>query len=79
MDKAAFRTALKRAIDTLEDHHRETFVLRYIQELNLKEIAEITAVSEGTVKSRLFYATKKIAKQLDEFNPRSQGMIFKMN
>lgn len=79
LDKVVFRKALKKAIERLEDHHRLTFVLRYIEELSVKEIAEMTDVSTGTVKSRLFYATKKVTKQLKEFNPLKGEMIFKMN
>lgn len=78
LDKEVFHAVLKQAIDELEVHHRLTFVLRYMQELALAEIAEITEVSEGTVKSRLFYATKKVAQKLEEFNPKSEGMLFKI-
>lgn len=78
-DKIEFRKALKQAISNLEEHHRETFILRYIEELSIKEIAVITNVSDGTVKSRLFYATKIITEQLKEFNPSNEGSLFKMN
>jgi RNA polymerase sigma-70 factor (ECF subfamily) len=37
--------------------------------LSIKEIAEIVQANEGTVKSRLFYATKQLAEKLKEFNP----------
>jgi len=37
--------------------------------LSIKEIAEIIEINEGTVKSRLFNATKKMAENLKEFNP----------
>ena len=79
LDKHVFKEVLREAIENLEDHHRLSFVLRYIQELSIKDIAEITDTSEGTVKSRLFYATKKIAKELEEFKPSQGGAIFKMN
>lgn len=79
LDKKAFRRALKQSIECLEEHHRLTFVLRYMEELSIKDIAEITATSEGTVKSRLFYATKKIAKYLHEYNPSNEELVFKMN
>jgi DNA-directed RNA polymerase specialized sigma24 family protein len=35
--------------------------------------------SLGTVKSRLFYATQKIAQQLKEFDPRYETQLFKLN
>jgi RNA polymerase sigma-70 factor (ECF subfamily) len=79
LDKVMFRKVLKEAIGNLEEHHRLTFSLRYMQEFSIKEIAEMTDTSEGTVKSRLFYATKKVAKELQEFNPSDEGALFKMN
>lgn len=78
VDKETFRNSLRLAIEQLEDHHRSTFILRYMEELSVKEIAEITEVSEGTVKSRLFYATKKITAALNEFTPNFEGQIFKL-
>jgi DNA-directed RNA polymerase specialized sigma24 family protein len=36
----------------------------------IKEIAAAFAISEGTVKSRLFYTLKKLAERLNEFDPR---------
>lgn len=78
-DKAVFHDQLKQAIDVLEEHHKLTFVLRYLEELPIKEIAQITETSEGTVKSRLFYATKKITERLEVFNPKVTNELFKLN
>ena len=77
LDKEIFRVALREAIDLLEDHHREAFVLRFMEELSVKEIAEITEVSEGTVKSRLYYGSRKIMLALKEFTPHQEGNLFK--
>ncbi len=79
LDKIEFRKVLGKAISNLEEHHRETFILRYMEELSIKEIAAITSMSEGTVKSRLFYATKIITERLKEFNPSNEGSLFKMS
>ena len=35
--------------------------------LSIKEIAQIAQINEGTVKSRIFYATKQLAKLLKEY------------
>ena len=78
-DKAVFHRQLKHAISKLEPHHREAFVLRHMQGLSIGDIAEITEVSSGTVKSRVFYGTKKIAEALKEFKPGQEGLLFKMN
>lgn len=78
VDKSLFNKELKHSVEALDEHHRISFVLRYMQELSIKEIAEITEVSEGTVKSRLYYATKKITTKLEVFNPRNEGNLFKI-
>lgn len=78
-DKDWFNTKLKIAISKLGEHHREAFVLRHVQDLSISEIAEIMNVSKGTVKSRVFYGTKQIAKDLIEFKPTGEGSVFKMN
>lgn len=78
VDKHLFKEALRRCVHQLEQHHQISFVLRYMQELSVKEIAEITEVSEGTVKSRLYYATKKVTAKLEEFNPTNDSSLFKI-
>jgi RNA polymerase sigma-70 factor (ECF subfamily) len=42
-------------------------MMRYFDELSLKEISAIFECSEGTVKSRLFYTLRKIATKLPQF------------
>jgi RNA polymerase sigma-70 factor (ECF subfamily) len=59
--------AIQNALAQLDDKHREVFELRYMEQLSIKEISETIDKSEGTVKSRLFYATKKLAGELEEF------------
>lgn len=64
IDLNLFHTTLKQALNNLDESHRITFEMRYFHELSLSEIAEITDTSLGTVKSRLFYTTKKLSKSL---------------
>jgi RNA polymerase sigma-70 factor (ECF subfamily) len=52
----------------LKSEHQEVFALRHMDGLSIKEIAEVLDINEGTVKSRLFYATKQLADKLKEFN-----------
>jgi RNA polymerase sigma-70 factor (ECF subfamily) len=78
-EKKLFLKALQDSIDKLEHHHKTVFVLRYLEHFPLNEIAEITESSLGTVKSRLFYATKKITDQLKHFDPSFETTIFKLN
>lgn len=67
IDKRAFLAKLKEVLETIKEPHKSTFTLRYFEELSLKEISEIHQVSEGTVKSRLFYTLRKIAAKLPQF------------
>lgn len=68
-DLALFNSRLKSELEKLDYHHRETFVLRFYEELSIKEISDILECAEGTVKSRLFYTLKKLGLKLAEFNP----------
>jgi RNA polymerase sigma-70 factor, ECF subfamily len=65
-----FGDALKMALKDMDVKHSEVFELRFMQELSIKEIAEIMDLNEGTVKSRVFYALKKLSTELSVFNPK---------
>ena len=52
------------ALSTLGEDQRMVFVLREYEQLDYREIATITGVNEGTVKSRLFRAKESLRKQL---------------
>ena len=54
--------ALGRAILELEEHHRQVIVLRFQLDHSYLEIAEILDLPLGTVKSRIFTATKMLLK-----------------
>lgn len=56
---------LAQAIQRLTLKHRQVFLLRYQEELSIKEISEIIDCPEGTVKSRLYYAIKYLSEQLE--------------
>ncbi|MEN9578538.1 MAG: hypothetical protein RJA70_1547 [Pseudomonadota bacterium] len=55
------------ALDTLPPDQREVFFLREIANLPFKEIAEVTATGENTVKSRMRYALERLQGALSEF------------
>lgn len=78
-DKDTFQELLKMGIDNLEVSHKTVFVLRYLEHFSLQEIAEITETPLGTVKSRLFYATRKMTENLKLFNPKQEINLFKIN
>lgn len=57
-DKASL---LKKCLSTLSMEHREIVDLVYYQEKSVSEVAEIVGIPENTVKTRLFYARKKLS------------------
>jgi RNA polymerase sigma-70 factor (ECF subfamily) len=62
-----FYDKLRTAIADLPDTFRTTIVLREIQGLSYEEIAEITQVSLGTVKSRIARARNKLQQLLKPY------------
>ncbi len=53
-----------RIIAKLEPHHREIIVMRYINDLTIKEISEIIGQSENVVSVRINRAVKELKKLL---------------
>jgi RNA polymerase sigma-70 factor (ECF subfamily) len=56
---------LWQAVDTLSEEQRVTVLLRYQQGLSYGEIAETLGISQGTVKSRLYHAHRRVKEQLE--------------
>jgi RNA polymerase sigma-70 factor (ECF subfamily) len=52
------------AMEDLTEEQREVVLLREVEGLSYKEIAEAMGIPEGTVMSRLFYARKKLQTSL---------------
>ncbi len=63
---ARMRPLLERALAGLPEEQREVFVLREYSGIAFKEIAEVTGVSENTVKSRMRYALEGLRRRLGE-------------
>lgn len=64
-----FKEAFDEQLLELDGKHREVFELRHFEGLSMKEIADVLEINEGTVKSRLFYATKYLAEALKDYHP----------
>jgi RNA polymerase sigma-70 factor (ECF subfamily) len=58
------RDHILNALSILAPRERSVFVLRFFHDLKLAEIAEILGITEGTVKSHVFRAVKKMQKKL---------------
>lgn len=59
--------AVNAALKHLPEHQREAFVLRRFQDLSYEDIARITDVPVGTVKSRVVRAERALRPYLDRF------------
>ena len=72
-DLAELQRRLNEAMMKLSDEHRAVVTMFHIQGMPHAEISKILKVSEGTVRSRLFYANRQLQNYLDEFrkNPVS--------
>ena len=62
-DKAA---VLRQALSKLSAEHREVVDLVYYHEKSVEEVAGIVGIPEATVKTRMFYARKKLSELLKE-------------
>jgi RNA polymerase sigma-70 factor (ECF subfamily) len=58
------RAHLRRALDALSEQQRAIFILRHDEDLPLAEIGKMLKISEGTVKSQLFRALRKLQEAL---------------
>ncbi|MCZ2443529.1 MAG: RNA polymerase sigma factor [Flavobacteriales bacterium] len=68
LDKKTFLKMLEVELSLLDEKHRSTFLLRYQEEMSIKEISEVLGISEGTIKSRLFYTIRKLSEKLKVFS-----------
>jgi len=62
-DKAA---VLRQCLVKLSAEHREIVTLVYYQHKSVEEVAGIVGIPEATVKTRMFYARKKLSELLNE-------------
>ena len=60
-DKSAL---IRKCLSGLSADHREIVDLVYYHEKSVEEVAEIVGIPENTVKTRMFYARKKLAELL---------------
>jgi RNA polymerase sigma factor (sigma-70 family) len=72
-DLSELQRRLNEAMMKLSEEHRAVVTMFHIQGMPHAEISKILRVSEGTVRSRLFYANRQLQSYLDEFrkNPVS--------
>ena len=61
MQKKDKSQVLRKCLEALSPEHREIIDLVYYHEKSVEEVAEIVGIPENTVKTRMFYARKKLA------------------
>jgi RNA polymerase sigma-70 factor (ECF subfamily) len=61
LEKKDREDLLRRSLARLSPEHGEVIDLTYYHGKSIKEIAEIVGINEATVKSRAFYARKRLA------------------
>jgi RNA polymerase sigma-70 factor (ECF subfamily) len=70
VSNAELKRDVKRALRRLSEHQRTVFQLKVFQEMSIAEIAAVTGMAEGTVKSHLFRATQSVREQLHRWVER---------
>jgi RNA polymerase sigma-70 factor (ECF subfamily) len=64
LEKKDKGTVLRQCLEKLSPEHKEIIDLVYYHEKSVEEVAEIVGIPENTVKTRMFYARKKLAELL---------------
>ena len=58
-------------VDGLSPRQREVFLLRFVEELPLEEIAQVTGTQVGTVKAHLFRAVSTVRQRVRDHAVRT--------
>jgi len=61
MDAAVSREAVRAALATLSPDHQVVIALRFYRDLTVDDIASLVGIPPNTVRSRIHYATKRLA------------------
>jgi RNA polymerase sigma-70 factor, ECF subfamily len=70
IDDALVWWEARRALDDLTPQHREVVLLGQLGGFSVKEMASVTGLAEGTVRSRKFYALRRLRVTLEEMGMR---------
>lgn len=70
LDKEDLKQTINAMIAELPMEQRSALLMRYFDEMSVKEIAEIQGVTEGAVKSRLNYGRKSIKEAVEKYEKK---------
>jgi RNA polymerase sigma-70 factor, ECF subfamily len=71
LERSRDSEALRRALEELPEEFREIIVMRELEGMGYKEIAEVAGVPIGTVMSRLARARKRLQRALSAARPKA--------
>lgn len=75
LDRSEFWRMINQAMDGLARMEREVFLLRFFDQLSIKEITESLGKNESTVKTHLYRAMKKVKSALSQFEGVWEGIL----
>ena len=75
LDRRELREMIDRALETLSPTHRAVILMREVEGLSYKEMAEVMDVSMGTIMSRLFHARRHMQVALVEDMEQKKGAV----
>jgi RNA polymerase sigma-70 factor (ECF subfamily) len=65
-ETAELSQKLQKAIERLPPQEKAVFILRHVQDVSTKEVADVLKIAEGSVKAHLSHALEKLRKTLEE-------------
>lgn len=72
IDPVEFSKELFDELENFDEIHKSVFLLHYREGFSLKEIGQTLEISEGTVKSRLFYTRKRLSERLSKYQFKNE-------
>jgi RNA polymerase sigma-70 factor (ECF subfamily) len=64
-ERSAMQAHIDASLDVLSENERSAFVLKHYHGYKIREVAAMMDVAEGTIKSHLYRATRKLRDELD--------------
>jgi len=68
------QTDFDAALGKIPETYREVIMMKYVLEMSIGQIAGVLGISDGTVKSRLFNGSIKMAKLLKDYSGADEKM-----
>ncbi len=62
------------AVERLPEEQREVFLMRQVQNMPFREIANVVGVSENTIKSRMRYALERLREMLVDYEADARSL-----